>query len=243
MKFLSFSLLLILTSCGTGELQKVSTDDAPYRTSGLEQFFLPELPAWANHSASGQCFKKHSFQYLDFLKLASTYQLKYQELVELQAQYNERLESYFRSTAVRFIKPVEEAAFFSNTLENVRSGVKQFKLPPVANKVDVIWLDRYISSNMVAELKKMNEMGRFDERLPVLFTSCLSKQDLNQWLIENNLDQVGFYTLTAEWLSPFGNDLQMKAGLHLEIKKLMNENVKIKFISPNEILLPTEIVL
>lgn len=242
MKFLSFSLLLILISCSNGEVQKVS-DDAPYRTSGLEQFFLPELPAWANNSASGQCFKKHSFQYLDFNKLASVYQLKYPELVELQAQYNERLESYFRSTAVRFIKPVEEAAFFSNTLENVRGGVKHFKLPPVAQQVDVIWLDRYISANMVSELKKMNDMGRFDERLPVLFTSCLSKQDLNQWLIENNLDQAGFYTLSAEWLSPFGNDLQMKAGLHLEIKKLMNDNVKIKFISPNEILLPTEIVL
>lgn len=242
MKFLSFSLLLILISCSNGEVQKIS-DDAPYRTSGLEQFFLAELPAWANVSASGQCFKKHSFQYLDFNKLASVYQLKYPELVELQAQYNERLESYFRSTAVRFIKPVEEAAFFSNTLENVRGGIKHFKLPPVAKQVDIIWLDRYISSNLVGELKKMNEMGRFDERLPVLFTSCLSKQDLNQWLIENNLDQVGFYSLTAEWLSPYGNDLTMKAGLHLEIKKMMPENVKIKFISPNEILLPTEIVL
>lgn len=241
MKFLSFSLLLILISCSNGEVRQDVTD-TPYRTSGLEQFFLPELPRWANTSASGQCFKKHSFQYLDFNKLASVYQLKYPELVELQAQYNERLESYFRSTAVRFLKPVEEAAFFSNTLENVRGGVKHFKLPQVA-AVDVIWLDRYIALNQINELKKMNEMGRFDERLPILFSSCLSKQDLNQWLIENNLDQVGFYTLTAEWLTPYGSDLTMKAGLQLEIKKMMNDNVKVKFISPSEILLPTEIVL
>ena len=128
MKFLSFSLLLILISCTNGPVRQ-DVDDAPYRTSGLEQFFLPELPTWANTSASGQCFKKHNFQYLDFSKLSSTYQLKYPELVELQAQYNERLESYFRSTAVRFVKPVEEAAFFSNTLENVRGGVKHFKIP------------------------------------------------------------------------------------------------------------------
>jgi hypothetical protein len=242
MKFLSFSLLLILISCGTGGVRQEVTD-SPYRTSGLEQYFLPELPTWANNSASGQCFKKHSFHYLDFTKLGSVYELKYVDLVELQAQYNERLEAYFRSTAVRFVKPVEEAAFFSNTLENVRGGVKHFKLPPIAREVDVIWLDRYISLNQVKELKKMNEMGRFDERLPVLFSSCLSKQDLNQWLIENNLDQVGFYTLTAEWLTPYGSDLQMKAGLQLEIKKMLNENTKVKFIAPNEILLPTEIVL
>lgn len=242
MKYLSFFLLLVLNSCSNGNVREVS-NDAPYRTSGLEQFFLPELPAWANNSASGQCFKKHSFQYLDFSKLAATYQLKYTDLIELQAQYNERLESYFRSTAVRFLKPVEEAAFFSNTLENVRGGVKHFKLPAVVNKVDVIWLDRYISLNLVNELKKMNETGKFDESLPILFTSCLSKQDLNQWLIENNLDQIGFYSLTAEWLSPFSSEIQMKAGLHLEIKKLLAPNVKVKFISPNDILLPTEIVL
>jgi hypothetical protein len=241
MKYLSFSLLLILISCSNGKVREVS-DDAPYRTSGLEQFFLAELPAWANHSASGECFKKHSFQYLDFAKLGSVYQLQYHELIELQAQYNQRLEAYFRSTAKRFLKPVEEAAFFSNTLENIRGGVRLFKIPTVANAVDIIWLDRYISTNNVEEIKKMNQLGRFDERPPILFTSCFSKQDLNQWLLENNLDQVGFHTITAEWLSPYGSDLMLRPGLQIEIKKLLNENVKIKFISPNEILLPTEIV-
>jgi len=242
MKYLNFFLLLALISCTSGEIREVN-EDAPYRTSGLEQFFLPELPSWANNSASGQCFKKHSFQYLDFSKLGNVYQLKYPELIELQAQYNERLESYFRSTAVRFLKPVEEAAFFSNTLENVRGGVKSFKIPPIATEVDIIWLDRYISSGLTADLKKMNELGRFDNKPAILFTSCFSKQDLNQWLIENNLDQVGFFSLTAEWLSPFAPNLEMKAGLHLEVKKLLNDNVKVKFIAPNEILLPTEIVL
>jgi hypothetical protein len=242
MKYLSFSLLLILISCSQSEIRK-DISDTPYRTSGIEQYFLAELPAWANHSASGQCFKKHSFQYLDLNKLGGVYQLKYPELIELQAQYNDRLESYFRSTAVRFIKPVEEAAFFSNTLENVRGGVKTFKLPLMADKVDVIWVDRYIALKQVSEIKKMQQMGRFEERLPILFSSCLSRQDLNQWLIENNLDQIGFYSLTAEWLSPYSSGLEMKPGLHLEIKKLMGANVQVRFVSPGEILLPTEIVL
>ncbi len=242
MKFLSFSLLLALISCSNGEVRQ-DISETPYQTSGLEQYFLPELPAWANHSASGACFKKHSFHYLDFSKLGEVYNLKYPELVELQAQYNERLESYFRSTAVRFVKPVEEAAFFSNTLENVRGGVKSFKLPPAVMKVDIIWLDRYIALNQIDQLKRMSEMGRFDERAPILFSSCMSKQDLNQWLMENNLDEVGFFSFTAEWLTPYGSDLKLRPGLQLEIKKLLNEKTEVRFVSPGEILLPSEIVL
>lgn len=242
MKFLSFLVPLILISCSSG-VERKKIDDTAYQTSGLEQFFLPELPAWSNTSPSGQCFKKHSFQYLNFPKLSETYQLTYPQLIELQAQYNERLEAYFRSTAVRFLKPVEESAFFSNTLEQVRGGVKHFNLPPQAMDVDIIWLDAYIASNRVNEIKRMNDTGRFDSKLPVLFTSCLSKQDLNQWLVENNLDNVGFYSLTAEWLNPYGSDLALKSSLQIEIRKMLNDKVRVKFVSPQDILLPAEINL
>lgn len=240
MKYLSSFLLLLLISCSTGLRKEV--EDVPYRTSGVEQFFLPELPAWANSSSYGQCFKKHSFQYLDFDKLNKAYKLNYNELIELQAQYNEKLESYYRTAALKFVKPVEEAAFLANTLENVRGGVKVFKLPPGITNIDIIWLDPYISMNKVSDLKKMHELGQFDERVPVLFTSCFSKQDLDQWLVENGLDQIGFYHLSAEWLSPFGEDLALKPGLRLELKKMINENIKVKFISPQETLLPAEII-
>lgn len=242
MKFLNFSLLLILTSCSNGIVRKNATD-ATYRTSGIEQFFLPELPAWANHSSSGQCFKKNSFQYLDFNKIGSIYNLKYPQLLELQAQYNERLESYFRTTAARFLKPVEEAAFFSNTLENVRAGVRHFKVPEGVKEIDIIWLDRFIVNNQVQELKKMNDSGRFDENPPVIFTACFSKQDLSLWLIENNLDQVGIYSLTAEWLSPYGFDLQLKPGLQLDLKNLMKSDLKMNLITPAKDILPSEIIL
>ncbi len=242
MRYLNFSLLLILISCSQGQVRE-NSEEIAYRTSGVEQYFLPELPSWANHSATGQCFKKHSFQYLDFNKLGSVYGLKYPELLELQSQYNDRLESYFRSTAIRFVKPVEEASFFYNTLENIKGGVRKFKIPATVKKVDVIWLDRYIGRNLVDEIKKMNDSGRFNETVPVLFSSCFSRQDLNQWLIENKLDQVGFFSLTAEWLSPFGPDLQMQPKLHIEIKKLIRPDVEVHFVRPDEILLPTEIVI
>lgn len=241
MRFLVFSVLLTLISCGSGEVKR-NIEETSYRTSGVEQFFLPELPGWANSSPSGRCFKTSSFHYMDFSKLSQTYQLTYPEMIELQAQYNDRLESYFRSTTVRFLKPVEEASFFANTLEQVRGGVRQFKLPDV-NEVDVVWLDGYIADNKVAELKAMAMAGKFDERLPIIFSGCLSKQALSNWLSEQNLDQVGFYLLSAEWLNPYSSQLSLKPRLRIELKKLVNRDIKINVIHPiSSDLFPTEII-
>jgi len=228
MKYLSYLVLLALISCRSQPSVK-DLETSAYRSSGVEQFFLPELPKWANHSGVGSCFKVSSFQYLDFPKLKEAYQLSYPQMLELQAQYNERLENYFRSTAVRFLKPMEEASFFSNTLEQVRGGVRQLKLPPVVREVDVIWLESY----PVVELKKLAASGQFDERLPLLFSSCHSRQSLGQWIAQEQLEEAGFYLLTAEWLSPFDKDLQYQPRLSINLKELLGPNIKINFKAYN----------
>ncbi len=223
MKFLNCLVLLALISaCGGTPVKKEIDPSTGYRTSGLEQFFLPEMPYWANFSQPGKCFKATSFHYLDFMKLKEAYQLSYTEMVELQAQYNERLENYFRSTAVRFLKPVEEASFFSNTLEQVRGGVRSLKLPPV-REVEVIWLESYD----VNELKRLSKSERFNEKLPILFSSCHSKQSLNQWLMQEGLEDAGFQTITAEWLSPYSSANELKAGLRVELAELLGKNIKV----------------
>lgn len=239
MKYLSFLALLALTSaCGTSSIKQDVDLNTGYRTSGVEQFFLAELPKWANFSAPGECFKTSSFTYFNFSKLKEAYQLNYQQMVELQAQYNERLENYYRSTAVRFLKPVEEASFFSNTLEQVRGGVRSLKLPPVT-EVEVIWLESYTTE----EIKKLAKAERFNERLPILFSSCHSKQSLSQWIASEQLEDVGFYTLSAEWLSPYSSMGEMKAGLKLELSELFGKNIKVVMNSSKnkpvtELLLP-----
>jgi len=241
MKYLNCLLLLALVSCSSGKVRDLGIE--PYRTSGVEQYFLSDLPQWANGSLSGQCFRKHNVQFFDFPKLQKAFNLTYPEFLEFQAQYNKRLENYFRTVTVKFVKPMEEAAFFSNTLENVRGGVRSFKVPAEAKKVDIIWLDRYIAQDKIDEIHEMQKSGRFDERLPVIFSACLSQEDLNQWLVEYSMDNYSFYGITAEWLAPFGSDLSPKAAPQIEIQKLFGKDVKIEFIRPKESLLPPEVVL
>lgn len=239
-KFLHCSLLLVLVSCSNGEVKQ--NIDESYTTSGMERFFLPELPAWANYSTAGRCYKSSSFQYLDFPKISANYQLNYEEMIEFQAQYNSRREDYFRTTAQRFLKPVEEAAFFANSLEQVRGGIKQFKAPAVA-EVDIVWLEGFIQKNKLDELKIIMNSGEGNERLPILFSSCMSRQNLIQWVQENQLGDVGFYLLSAEWLSPFGSDNKLHAGLRLEVLKLLKPGTKFNLVIPKNMIVPIELTL
>ncbi len=235
-RFLSFFLLLSLISCGSTEVKKSETSNLnqPYRTSGVEQYFLPELPGWANSSEGGGCFKSNSFQYLDFAKVNGNYQLTYLQMLELQAQYNKRREDYFRSTAYRFLKPVEEASFFNNTLQEVRGGVRLLQLPEVP-VVDVVWLESFLQDERGLQvLTQLSASGKFDERPVILFSSCLSHMRLNQWLMESGLDNVGFFILSAEWLTPYSSDYSLKTGMKIELDKIVGPQAVINIIQPNK---------
>jgi hypothetical protein len=240
MRFLNSLVLLTLLSCAAPEARQ-SFENGAYRTSGVEQFFLPELPEWANFSAAGKCSKSRSFQYLEFSRLARNYQLSYPELIELQAQYNARLEDYFKSTAKNFLKPMEESSFFTNTLEQVRGGVRLLKLPRVS-EVDVIWLEGFIQTGQEKQLIRMLQQGKFDERLPILFSSCLSKMALQQWILLNKLEEQGLYTISAEWLSPFDASFSRRPGFYLHLQPLLGP-VKLNLIAPPNHPLNNELIL
>lgn len=232
MRFLIYSLLLSLISCGSGEVKK-NIDDVTYQTSGVEKYFLAELPAWANFSQVGSCFKSSSFTYLDLPKVSGAFGLSYYEMLELQAQYNERIENYFRSTTARFLKPVEQAGIFSNTLEQVKGGVRQLRLPD-ARQVDLIWLDSFIQNNKMGELQKMVKEGKFYERLPVVVSTCLSRQELDKWVTESNFDQVGFYLISAEWFTPFNIQMEAEPGLRLNLKQIFKQDTKFFLVAPEK---------
>lgn len=235
MLFLNFFLLLSLISCSSSEVksnERNSSSPEPYRSSGVEQYFLPELPGWANSSESGGCFKSNSFQYLDFAKVNGNYQLSYVQMLELQAQYNKRREDYFRSTAYRFLKPVEEASFFNNTLQEVRGGVRLLQIPqePV---IDLIWLESFLQHEKGLELlTQMSASGKFDDRPTVLFSSCLSYMRLNQWLMESGLDNVGFYILSAEWLTPYSSEFTLTSGMKVELNQIIGPQAVINLLQP-----------
>jgi hypothetical protein len=240
MRFLIYSLLLSLISCGSGEVKK-NMNDVTYQTSGVEKYFLAELPAWANFSETGSCFKSSSFTYLDLPKVSGAFGLSYLEMLELQAQYNDRVETYFRSTTARFLKPVEQAGIFSNTLEQVKGGVRQLRLPD-AREVDLIWLDSFIQKNKMNELKKMAKEGKFFDRLPVVVSTCLSRQEMEKWVSESNFDQLGFYLISAEWFTPYDIQMKLEPGLRINLRQIFKKETKFFLVAPEKSMAPGNLI-
>ncbi len=209
MKLTLYFLLLVLTSaCSTGPDYKTPPELTIYRGNGIEQFFLPELPKWINRSSTGQCFRQFSVKYIDQSKIKLIHQLSYPESIELQVQLNQKLEEYFRNTTAKFLRPVEEAALFANTLEQVKAGVKALQLPAVS-QIELIWIDDYIQKNKEADFINWANSSQFTENLPVLVSLCKTSTELKKWAQDRNVDSVGLYYAGFEWMSPFDKEQEL----------------------------------
>ena len=57
------------------------------------------------------------------------------------------------------------------------------------------------------------------------------------------MENVGFFTLTAEWLSPYSSLGELRAGLKIELAEVLGKKIKIHMNSflnkkTNELILP-----
>ena len=196
-------LLLLICSCSSGPSYTSPTAElSTYRTNGIEQFFLPESPRWMNRSTTAQCFRNVSVRFLDQAKLKEVHQLTYPQSIELQVQLNQKLEEYYKNTSQKFLRPVEEATLFANTLEQVKSGVKALNLPNVS-QIELIWIDDYIQNNKEADFIRWANSSQFTENLPVLVSLCKTSTELKKWAQDRNVDSIGLYYAGFEWMSPF----------------------------------------
>ena len=219
-RFLNYLVLILTISCGNAELKQMS--DESYYSSGVEQFFLAELPLWANFSVLGQCEKSSSIQYLNFSKLKINYELGYSEMVELQAQFNFKRESYFSHASQKFLKPVEEVSFFTNSLEQVKSGVKLVKLPKTS-QINIIWLENFLKNHKIEELAPILERDQFLEYPTILFSSCLTRWRMEEWLKEKKAHSEDVHFIGAEWLTPYDPNNELGPGLFVHLNKLIGE--------------------
>ena len=209
--------LLCLINCSYTKTDGVKVDSGEiYLTSGAEQFFLAELPYWANFSSDGACFRSVPIRYLNFSALKENYNLSYDQMLHLQLMFNRRLNENLKSTGQSLMSPKDEAYVFYNMYQKVIGGSYDF-LTPRFKKLSLIWIDPYLSDH-----KKLVQVVTNEKVLngfPVLVSECLTSFELEELARDLELDELGVRYFSAEMFSIFSIENKRVPYFHVDISE------------------------
>lgn len=180
----------------------------PYQGAGYEQFFLPELPGWANGSLSAGCARSLSVRYVDHAALQRLQGLDFVQRVELQTQFNRKWHERY-GVFVKSLTPREEEVLFFETLERVRGGVRDLKFP-AGRTTHLVWWDQLqVRAKAAQFLEKLAQQGN-----PIVLVSlCADAQSLDVWIEAQRLSELGLSTFGAESFGPYDMDANLRYGV------------------------------
>lgn len=208
-------LPLFLAACSSVPLPDPTQQSIPpFQGAGIEQFFLPELPNWANGSVGGHCHRDTSVRYLDYAALERIHGLDFTSRVELQTQYNRKWQAKLNGKDVMGVSPQEEAAMFNETLEQIRGGLRELRFPAEGPIHLVWWESLQPGKNFKTWLKKLADRGE----AIVLVGLCTSTSALDAWLEEQDMNELGIFSFGTETMGPMLADGTIMAGTSMPLE-------------------------
>jgi hypothetical protein len=201
-------VLLALTACTSSSEVKFPQGTA-YQGAGHEQFFLPELPSWANGSVGASCRRDFSVRYLDYQALGKVHGLDFRQRVELQSQFNLKWRERFANKPSLVLTPQEESVMFMEVLGQVKGGIKEFRFPAGATFQLVWWDSLKDKKDFKPWLRLLSDRGD----AVVLVSVCADTDALETWVTKQKLDDLGVFVFGSETLNPMRADGKLVAGL------------------------------
>lgn len=215
-----FLFVLFIFGCTTS-IDRASSNKNPeyvYQGAGIEQYFLPELPVWANFSVMAQCRRNKTLRYLDFDNLRKSYALSYEDVVHFQNMFNRKITQFKinNPTATLYLK--DEAYIFNNAYQLLIGGSRDF-LVPNYKKISLIWIDPYINSkkDVIKVLNSEDVLSGF----PVLVSSCLNSFEIEEYVLKNKLDQFGVRFIGSEMFAPYDTSFQLSMMYSLDFSEIL----------------------
>lgn len=200
-----------------------------YISNGVEQYFMPELPHWANFSIQGQCFRKNPIRYINYEKVAKSYNLNYSQLVNLQHMINRKLYAYKYSIGQDQLSPKDESFIFQNSYQRVSGGSSDF-VQPKFSKLSLIWIDAILSKP--SELKSILEDEKVKAGHPIVISHCATSYELEVLFQSYDLDNKGIKFISAEMFSIFESETKKQPYLSFDFKKYFADK-ELTFYKPS----------
>lgn len=215
--FILFSFLL--SACSNG-LRPRSVEEF-YVSSGIEKYFLSDIPEWANFSQSAGCFRTKGMRYFDIDALMKSYSMKYPEAVQVQATFNEEFLNLKKATKATPKLKDEEILFFKAS-EKVNSKINFFDAPTF-KQVHLIWLDEaLLGKKQEDRLRAFLHSSVHDNGFPVLVSACLTKSE-----VEEKFPGIALKVISAELFSIYDETGAKMPMIHTNIGAFFKPDQKI----------------
>jgi hypothetical protein len=214
-----FFCLLVLLGCAN-ESSKTRTIEDYYQSSGIEKYFLSEIPPWANFSATSACFRKKQIRYFDINALMKSYSIDYATAIQIQASFNDE---FIRLTKKKetIIPFAEEQLLFFRASDKVNSKIVFFD-PPTYKRIHFVWVDGAEED----KIKKFLKSNIHDKGIPVLISFCMTKNELEEKFSESN-----YKMISAEMFSVFDTIGVVNPGFSLYLDQFFKDSQEVIFYS------------
>lgn len=194
-----------------------------YTSTGVEKYFLSDIPEWANFSQSAGCFRSKGIRYFDLNALMKSYSLKYAEAIQIQATFNEEFLVIKKRPGIVTTMKDEEVLFFKAS-DRVNSKINFFDAPTF-KQIHLIWLDEALIGKKAEDrLRNFLSSSTQDNGYPVLVSACLTRNE-----IEEKFPNLSIKTISAEMFSIYDEAGEKKPNLHINIDSFFKPDQKIIF--------------
>ena len=230
MKFILLILVFSVTACtSTSETRKDLNEI--YQGAGVEQYFLSDLPEWANFTTLGSCHRSGTIRFFNFKNLSASYALDYEQALQLQYMYNRGLQKASFEQEKKVFNSEDESFIFYNSYEQIIGGGREFVLPKY-RRVHVVWIDEAIDNkNTMARLKKLLESPAMEAGHPVLLSMCLSYDKLERFVQKNGFDTYGVKFISMEMFTPYNRNFEMNTFFDIDLEQVMTGK-EVHFFAP-----------
>lgn len=236
MKYISLTLFLLLTSCSSYTLKNYERrNEREYENgNGVIQYFLADLPNWANFSSAGSCHRNFPVRYLNIKNLRESFSLSYEEAVQFQLMFNELSEEMKRKASASYIPFKDEEKIFYTVLDRVKAGIRNFTRPKY-KVVNLVWIDTALEGKKsLSRVKGLLNSKRFASGHPVFVSLCLSRGELKKFVQKSGLSIAGAKYMSYELLNPYDQNNNLVAVPIIELNKLFKSNQKIQLFLPKD---------
>ncbi len=226
--FLGIISILILSSCADVAVQgmKPRTVEDYYTPTGVEKYFLTDIPTWANFDQFAKCYRTSTIRYFDIDALMKSYGLTYNKALQVQASFNEEYAEFKSKDLNHNITLKDEELLFHKVSEKVSSKIIFFD-PPTFMRINLVWLDEVLGdSKKEKKLKNFLNSKVMDEGTPVLVSLCLTRSE-----VEKRFPDINTKMITAELFSVFDSSGNKTPGFKIELDQFFSSTQKIYFYS------------